>query len=127
MNIGFVGIGKLGRDVAETMADKHNVVGYDIKEVETTIHTTNNLSEAVKNKDFVFIAVPTPHDPDYDGKYPTSHLTPKDFDYSILLDITKKVAELTDEKTLIVLISTVLPGTIRRLVKPILNNKTIFA
>lgn len=123
MNVGFVGIGKLGRDVAETMANKHNVVGYDIREVETTIPTTNNLSEAVKNKDFVFIAVPTPHDPDYDGKFPTSHLIPKDFEYSILLDITKKVSELTDEKTLIVLISTVLPGTIRRLVKPILNNK----
>ena len=122
MKIGFIGIGKLGKDVAEVMSVKHEVIGYDIKEVNTSIPISNNLSEVVKDKDFVFIAVPTPHHPDYDGKFPTSHLEPKNFDYSILVEVTKKVASFADKKTLIVLISTVLPGTIRALIKPILNN-----
>ena len=30
MNVGFIGVGKLGMACAETMASKHNVVGYDI-------------------------------------------------------------------------------------------------
>ena len=30
MNVGFIGIGKLGLACAETMASKHNVTGYDI-------------------------------------------------------------------------------------------------
>ena len=30
MNIGFIGIGKLGMDAAEVIAEKHYVEGYDI-------------------------------------------------------------------------------------------------
>ena len=29
MKIGFIGLGKLGRDAAEVLAEKHDVVGYD--------------------------------------------------------------------------------------------------
>ena len=123
MKIGFIGIGKLGKDVAEVMSENHDVVGYDINKVDTTLSITNNLSEAVKGKDFVFVAVPTPHDQDYDGKYPTSHLKPKDFDYEILINVTKEISELVDQKTLIILISTVLPGTIRKQIMPILKGK----
>ena len=123
MKIGFIGVGKLGKDVAEVISENHDVVGYDINKIETTLKITNNLSEAVKGKDFVFVAVPTPHDKDYDGKYPTSHLKPKDFDYEILINVTKEISELVDQKTLIILISTVLPGTIRKQIMPILKGK----
>ena len=33
MKIGFIGVGKLGKAAAEVMAEKHEVVGYDITEV----------------------------------------------------------------------------------------------
>ena len=29
MKVGFIGLGKLGRDAAEVLAEKHEVVGYD--------------------------------------------------------------------------------------------------
>ena len=29
MKIGFIGLGKLGKDAAEVLAEKHDVVGYD--------------------------------------------------------------------------------------------------
>ena len=32
MNIGFIGIGKLGQACAEMIAEKHNVLGFDINE-----------------------------------------------------------------------------------------------
>ena len=31
MNIGFIGLGKLGLDCAEVLAEKHNVRGYDVE------------------------------------------------------------------------------------------------
>ena len=30
MKIGFIGVGKLGQDAAEVMAEKHDVLGYDV-------------------------------------------------------------------------------------------------
>jgi UDPglucose 6-dehydrogenase len=57
--------------------------------------------------------VQTPHDSAYDGRYPSSHLRPKDFDYSHVRNVLKQISKV-DYKSTIVLISTVLPGTIRR-------------
>ena len=122
MNIGFVGVGKLGRDVAEVMSEYHDVVGYDIAEIDTTVKMVGSISEAVKGKDIVFIAVPTQHDKEYDGRHPSSHLEPKDFDYSVAIQATKNVDEEVDNNTLIVMISTMLPGTVRREIAPLINN-----
>ena len=82
----------------------------------------DNMEDAVKGQDIVFIAVPTPHDPQYDGKAPTSHLPNKDFDYSIVKDILSKVNAVATQEQLIVLISTVLPGTVRREFIPLITN-----
>jgi UDPglucose 6-dehydrogenase len=117
MKIGFIGLGKLGMPCAEEIAKKgHNVCGYDINIVEPTmlVTITKTLQEAVTGKDIVFIAVPTPHDPAYDGRAPTSHLTPKDFDYSIVKDCLSEANKYMNKDQLLVLISTVLPGTTRR-------------
>jgi UDPglucose 6-dehydrogenase len=117
MNIGFIGLGKLGLPCAEEIAKKgHNVCGYDINIVEPTMFVTitNTLQEAVTGKDIVFIAVPTPHDPAYDGRAPTAHLTPKDFDYSIVKNCLAEANKYMNKDQLLVLISTVLPGTTRR-------------
>ena len=122
MNVGFVGVGNLGKDAAEVMARHYDVVGYDIEGVYTSITMAHTLEGACINKDIIFVALPTPHHPDYDGRYPTSHLPPKDFDYSIVKEMIEKIDRLVSKDTLIVLISTVLPGTIRREIAPLIKN-----
>ena len=122
-SIGFIGVGKLGQACAEMVAEVHDVVGYDVNPVEPENFTmVDNMEDAVKGQDIVFIAVPTPHDPQYDGKAPTSHLPNKDFDYSIVKDILSKVNAVATQEQLIVLISTVLPGTVRREFIPLVTN-----
>ena len=122
-SIGFIGVGKLGQACAEMVAEVHDVVGYDVNPVEPeNFSMVDNMEDAVKGQDIVFIAVPTPHDPQYDGKAPTSHLPNKDFDYSIVKDILEKVNAVATQEQLIVLISTVLPGTVRREFIPLITN-----
>jgi UDPglucose 6-dehydrogenase len=114
-NVAMIGLGKLGKECAEVMAGKHKVDGYDINPVQSQfINVRTTLEEAVKNKDIVFIAVPTPHDPAYGGESPISHLPPKDFDYTTVKDCLAAVHKATTPDQLIVLISTVLPGTVRK-------------
>lgn len=113
--VGFIGVGKLGQACAEMVAEKHDVVGYDIgTRTPENFKMVNTMAEAVRGRDIVFIAVETPHDPLYDGKAPTSHLPNKDFDYSVVKHVLREVNEVATKDQLIVLISTVLPGTTRR-------------
>ncbi len=115
MKIGFIGIGKLGKDAAEVMAEKHEVIGYDITETSSDkFKMAYTIKDVCHNRELIFIAVPTPHHPDYDGRYPTSHLPNKDFDYSIVNDVLEEVNKHVNKDQLVVLISTVLPGTIRK-------------
>ena len=115
MKIGFIGVGKLGKDAAEVMAEHHEVIGYDITEVlPENFKMVSSIEEVCKDREMIFIAVPTPHDPDYDGRYPTSHLPNKDFNYKIVKDVLAETNKYVTKDQLVVLISTVLPGTIRR-------------
>ena len=120
MKVGFIGLGKLGRDAAEVLNEQHDVTGYDPNVNVPGLSGT--LQEACTDKDIVLIAVQTPHDPAYDGKEPTSHLPPKDFDYSFIRTAVQDVDNLVDENTLIVVISTMLPGTVRREIAPLIKN-----
>jgi UDPglucose 6-dehydrogenase len=123
MKIGFIGVGKLGKDVGEVMAEKHFVEGYDVREVTpTNFKMVSTIKEVCNGKDLIFIAVPTPHDPLYDGSHPTSHLTPKDFDYTTVKNILDEINDYTTKEQLVVLISTVLPGTTRREFIPLVKN-----
>jgi UDPglucose 6-dehydrogenase len=124
MKIGFIGIGKLGKDAAEVMHEAgHDVLGYDVRLIsETKFKVTTSLEDVCKHGEIIFIAVPTPHHPDYDGSQPTSHLKPKDFDYSIVKSVLKEINEYTTKEQLVVLISTVLPGTTRREFIPLVKN-----
>ena len=122
MNVGFIGCGKLGMACAETMASRHNVTGYDIYPVKSDkITIAPTLQEAVEGKDLIFIAVQTPHDPVYGGDQPITHLKNKDFDYTVVNDVLRQVNKFATPSQLVVLISTVLPGTTRRELK---NNIT---
>jgi len=116
MKIGFIGLGKLGLPCAEVVAQKgHEVTGYDIIDVKTDrVQFKTTIAECVKDREIVFVAVPTPHDPAYDGRSPTAHLEPKDFSYDIVHSVLKEANECMNKDQLLVLISTVLPGTVRR-------------
>jgi UDPglucose 6-dehydrogenase len=115
MEIGFIGIGKLGLSCAEVMSSQHNVTGYDIYPKQSNkIKISDNLRGAVAGKDIIFVAVQTPHDPDYDGSQPITHLPNKDFDYTIVKGVLTEIDAWAGPDQLIVLISTVLPGTVRR-------------
>lgn len=132
MKIAFIGLGKLGLPVALAIESKgHEVKGYDINsQVEEILNTkklpyyedgaqelldkTNiELKEPEFLKewaDIIFIAVQTPHDKEYEGVTPFPILR-KDFDYTFLKQACESVR---GAKGLIVIISTVLPGTIER-------------
>lgn len=114
--IGFIGVGKLGMPCAEAVAQKgHDVKGYDVSpRTSDDITVVTTIQELVKDRDIVFVAVPTPHDPMYDGNAPTAHLAPKDFNYDIVIDVIKEANEHMNDSQLLVLISTVLPGTTRK-------------
>lgn len=119
MKVGFIGLGKLGRDAAEVLKEMHELDGYDPK---VKLEFSATLEKTCQNKDIVLIAVQTPHDPEYGGEKPTSHLDPKDFDYTFLKNAVRDVDELVDKGTLISVISTVLPGTVRREILPLISN-----
>jgi UDPglucose 6-dehydrogenase len=127
-NVGFIGIGKLGLACAEVMSTHYNVTGYDIyPRTSSKIAISDTLEGAVRGKDIIFIAVQTPHDPIYDGSQPITHLDNKDFDYTIVNQVLADVNQYVTQDQLVVLISTVLPGTTRReLRKHITNARFIY-
>lgn len=114
--ISMIGCGKLGQDCAEVMAEHYDVLGYDVEpRSPNNFSMVNSIEQAVRGRDIIFIAVPTPHNAIYGGETPTSHLPNKDFDYSIVIDVLKAVNQFVNKNQLVVLISTVLPGTTRNL------------
>jgi UDPglucose 6-dehydrogenase len=116
MNVAMIGCGKLGAPCANEMQRAgHRVVGYDVKDhglAEFPI--LGSIREAVEGAELIFVAVPTPHSPEYGGETPTSDLVPKDFDYSIVRSVLDELDRYCNQNQLVVLISTVLPGTVRR-------------
>ena len=127
--VAMIGLGKLGKDCAEVMATKYKVTGFDVRQGITSdnLKIVNSVKEAVANKNIIFIAVPTPHDPQYGGETPISHLPTKDFDYSIVINCLKEIHANTTPEQLIVLISTVLPGTVRKqLIQHLPNRRFIY-
>ena len=119
----MIGVGKLGQACAEVMAETYPLVGYDVSPREPkNFPMVESTRQAVQYADIIFIAAPTPHDPAYDGRYPTHHLPNKDFDYTIVKDILREVNKWSSRKQLVVLISTVLPGTVRSQLEPLITN-----
>jgi UDPglucose 6-dehydrogenase len=120
--IGFIGLGKLGFPCAETLAEHHEVEGYDVRPIRSNrVRVVNSLVEVCRGKDVVFVAVPTPHESAYGGETPTTHLPPQDFDYSIVRSVLRQLGNVIGPEQLVVLISTVLPGTVRTKLRPSLG------
>jgi UDPglucose 6-dehydrogenase len=125
-NIGFIGLGKLGLDCAEVMAEKHTVRGFDIYPRTSDQVKVCSIEETVNESEWIFIAVPTPHEEGYDGSVPSSHMTPKDFGHDAVKDALQKVNQYATTPKKVVLISTVLPGTTRRHFITLLDKKHQF-
>ncbi len=148
MKVGFVGLGKLGLPVALAVESKgHEVVGYDIsKSVKNIIEAKKipykeiwaqdyleksrikfeSLSKVVEHSEIIFVPIQTPHDPLYEGitRIPDKRV---DFDYSYLKSGMKKLSDEIEKQRnnkVVIIISTVLPGTIRQEIKPLLGKHT---
>jgi len=122
--IGFIGLGKLGMPCSEAVAKKgFDVTGYDILPKSSSVITIkDSLKETIADRDIVFVATPTPHEEGYDGRSPTSHLPVKDFNYDAVKKVLTQCNALMTEQQTLVLISTVLPGTTRRELAPLVTN-----
>lgn len=145
MNIGFAGLGKLGLPVALAIEAKgHTVVGYDPGESPREILRTRRLAyreagaeellqqtrieilpvdEVVRRSDLIFVTIQTPHEPRFEGVTRLPSET-RDFDYRHLCagvaQLSAAIESLGQDRILVV-VSTVLPGTIRRDIKPLLG------
>ena len=148
MNIGFIGLGKLGLPCALAVESRgHSVVGYDpSQQVKDIIDTKKlqyqeiwaqdyldktkikikSIEDVVKHSEIIFVPIQTPHGEKFEGstRIPNER---EDFDYTYL---KKGIKDLSDEiekqgeDKIVIVISTVLPGTIRREIKPLLGEHT---
>jgi UDPglucose 6-dehydrogenase len=125
-NIGFIGIGKLGLDCAEVMAEKFTVRGYDISPRTSDLVKVCTIEETINESEWIFVAVPTPHAEGYDGSTPSSHLTPRDFGHDAVKEAIANINKYATSSKKVVLISTVLPGTTRKEFVPLLDTKHQF-
>jgi len=123
MNIGFVGLGKLGLDAAEVFAEHYTVRGYDLAPRYSPTVKVCDIQEVVQASDWIFVAVPTPHQEGYDGSTPSSHLPPQDFLHEAVQETLIKINHYATSPKRVVLISTVLPGTTRRSFAGLLNQQ----
>jgi len=126
MNIGFIGLGKLGLDCAEVFAEHYTVRGYDIYPRTSDSVKVCDIQEVVEASEWIFIAVPTPHEDGYDGSLPSSHKEPRDFGHAAVKDALTKINQYANAPKKVVLISTVLPGTTRRHFINLLDNRHEF-
>ena len=124
IKIGFIGLGKLGLPSAEAIASKgFDVCGYDINyKTSDLVEIRDSIEDVCRDRDIVFIATPTPHQDGYDGTEPTSEKEVKDFNYDGLRNVISKCNKHMGTTQSLVLISTVIPGTIRRELAPLCTN-----
>lgn len=120
MKIGFIGLGKLGLPIAEVIAQKHDVTGFDIAPRSSHhFSITQNFADVIKDQDLIFVAVQTPHEKPYDGSTVLGDLPLKDFDYTLVKKCFEDMIPHLKAHQSVCLISTVLPGTIRRELYPL--------
>ncbi len=148
-DVGWVGAGRLGLTCSLVQAGAgHSVVvtDLDVERVQKTVADPASFGEpgvaelvaeaypsrylvaddvdgVVAHADVVFVAVQTPHDPRYGGEQPIVG-EPRDFEYGYLVQAVRQVAaaawKYRKDITLAV-VSTVLPGTTRAQLRPLLN------
>ena len=148
MKVGFIALGKLGfASAVGAMQRGHEVWGYDadpqirnlietgqiqrysfepgiqeeFDKVADNFHMANSIQEVVDNCELIMLSPQTPHPPELDGSVRFKHAR-KDFDYSFLRSCCSEVAtaiKLAYLHKVVVIVSTVLPGTTRTELLPI--------
>jgi UDPglucose 6-dehydrogenase len=141
--IGVVGLGRVGLVLAQALRHvaKYEVMGYDLHPDRVLAHLNDpqediptgelyiaaDIKEVATKCDRIFIVVQTPHPADYGGDTPVADLPPIDFNYSYLemavQDITEQVG---DNDPILVVVSTVTPGTIRNRILPLTHLKVVY-
>lgn len=88
--------------------------------IETLKYSHVDIDTLVENSDIIFVAIQTPHDKKYEGidRLPETRV---DFDYTYLKSGLELISNTIKKDTPVVIISTVLPGTIRKQILPLLN------
>jgi len=134
-NVGWIGLGKLGAPCAAALAHHgtHKVWGYDVRGTNVAnydfadlppIELTETVDDVVHNTDdVVFVAVQTPHAPAYGGDVPVPG-EPREFEYAYLINAVRAVCRAAGQQRksiTLVVVSTVLPGTFDRYLRPLLN------
>lgn len=144
MKIGFIGLGSVGLPCVVAVAMKgHDVMGCDVvaglmnkkprlyqesgpdgKEAFAPYLEAANirfgaLEEVVARSDIVFVAVQTLHEPRYEGvtRLPRERM---DFDYRYLVRAIEEISAAVKRETTVAIVLTVLPGTMRRSIRPFL-------
>lgn len=143
--VGFIGLGKLGLPCAAALSSQANrkVNGFDINpavrgyidtckvpyqeaRIEEFLKSANleffdSIEDFLDDTDLVFVAVQTPHEPQFEGATPVPNET-RDFDYKYLEDVSTAMADWLannpERSITVVIISTVLPGTMEMKVLP---------
>lgn len=90
---------------------------------ESLSHKFTDLETIVNECDLIFVAIQTPHNKEYEGitRLPEERI---DFDYTYLINGIQQltvVANKLQKNIPVIIISTVLPGTIRREILPLLS------
>ncbi|MEO7336984.1 MAG: nucleotide sugar dehydrogenase [Caldimonas sp.] len=150
MKIGFLGLGKLGLPCALAIDSKgHDVMGYDInpgvlqkervayKEEgpngepsiepilrKSKLRFAKTVRDLVEHAEIIFVPIQTPHEERYEGstRLPAER---RDFNYRWLTDGLRELSEqiaAVGQDRIVVIISTVLPGTMRKHIFPVLND-----
>ena len=146
MNVGWIGLGKLGLPCALVMSRAgHKVVGTDVntdvagyiqdgripyEEVDVeesfasgfSVGWRDSVAAVVHESDVLFVAVQTPHAPQFEGCTVVGGET-RDFDNGYLVQAVREVVEASDAPKLVVIVSTVLPGTFQREIEPLAVDK----
>jgi len=96
--IGIIGFGFLGRALAHGFVLHANIKIYDKYD-----NNYNTIEETVNDSDFIFVGVPTPMDDD--GSQ----------DLSNVYDAVDSVVKVANKRKLIIIRSTIIPGTTRKI------------
>ena len=110
--IGVIGQGYVGSAIKVGFKPYYEVSTYDKFDISKSTHV--NLNDVVNNSEIIFVCVPTPMN--QDG---TCHT-------GIVEEVVKEIAESAHDKQIVVIKSTVPPGTTDRLHRKYRNISVIF-
>lgn len=99
-NLSIIGAGFVGRAIYNGFSPY-----FDIKVYDKYVKGFHELSETVNHSEIIFICVPTPYRNDYSQ------------DLSSIYDVIKSIDKVSNTRKILVIKSTIIPGTCRKLLE----------